>query len=93
MYQKNRFFFCLILTFCLVFIAYLCVTKAKNMKVAKLVKVSLMVRVVVDENTTDFDVAEIALPELLRKLDDDIYESIEEIENDDECPFGTFNTD
>jgi hypothetical protein len=63
------------------------------MKVAKLVKVSLMVRVIVDENTTDFDVAEIALPELLRKLDDDIYESIEEIENDDECPFGTFNTD
>lgn len=63
-------------------------------KIAKLVCISLTVRVLVDESETDEKTMEVAMPHLRQKLNvDGILDNIERIEKDMECPFGTFDTD
>ena len=62
-------------------------------KVAKLVLVSLMTRVVVDENASYEDVIEAARPQLEATLRTDLFENIEEVFEDKECPFGVMDMD
>jgi predicted metal-dependent hydrolase len=68
--------------------------RAENKKwVAKLVTVSLTTRIIVEEGTTDEDIlakAESALKELART---ELSENLDKIEDDTECPYGTFKTD
>lgn len=63
------------------------------MKVAKLVLISLMTRVIVEDTDTDEQVSAKALPQFKHILDVDGMENIEEIYEDEECPFGTFDDD
>ena len=56
-------------------------------KVAKLVSVTLITRVIVDENASEQDILELAIPKLSEKLIYEPFEHIEEIVDDDECPF------
>lgn len=63
------------------------------MKVAKLVTVSLMTRVVVDENASDEQIMDKAFKGLLNALESSALENIEEIKPDSDCPFGTFAGD
>jgi uncharacterized protein (UPF0212 family) len=56
-------------------------------KIAKLVSVTLMTRVIVDEGATEQDILELAIPKLSEKLMDEPYEHIEEIVDDEECPY------
>jgi len=63
------------------------------MKVAKLVVVSIMTRVVVDENATDEDIIEAARPQLMANMKSDLHENVETIFDDLEVPFGTLDTD
>ena len=56
-------------------------------KVAKLVYVSLMTRVVVDENATEQEIMELAVPRLSENLMDSPFEHLEDITDDLECPF------
>lgn len=56
-------------------------------KVAKLVSVSLITRVIVDENASEQDILELAIPKLSEKLMDEPFEHIEEIVDDEECPY------
>ena len=58
-------------------------------KVAKLVKVSFVTRVVVDENESDENIFEKARTELKQKADEEMFENLESIEDDIECPYGT----
>ncbi len=56
-------------------------------KVAKLVYVSLMTRVVVDENATEQEIMELAVPKLSENLMDSPFEHLEDIIDDLECPY------
>lgn len=56
-------------------------------KVAKLVLVSLMTRVVVDEDATYEEVIEAARPRFIPKITDELFENIEEVFDDKECPY------
>ena len=58
-------------------------------KVAKLVLVSLMTRVVVDENATDEQILDAARPNFIEKVNTELGENLEEITNDTECPYGS----
>ena len=62
-------------------------------KVAKLVAYSLMTRVVVDEHATDKQIVNASKSIIKLKVQDELHENLESIEDDDECPIGTFNTD
>lgn len=55
-------------------------------KVAKLVRVSLVTRVIVYENATEQEILELAIPKLSESLMDNPYESVDEIVDDTECP-------
>lgn len=57
------------------------------MKVAKIVHVSLMVRVVVDESLSDEQVAEVAKGKLINKINNELHENIEEIYIDFDMPY------
>jgi len=57
------------------------------MKVAKLVKVTLITRVIVDVNATEQDIMELAIPKLSENLMDSPFENIDEIVEDTECPY------
>lgn len=57
------------------------------MKVSKLVYVTIMTRVVVEENATEQDIMEKAVPKLSENLMDSPFENIEKIVNDTECPY------
>lgn len=68
------------------------------MRVAKLVMVSLMTRVIVDDNLTEEqeleEIAEQARAAFVDKImNDGIGDHLESIEDDEECPFGTFESD
>jgi hypothetical protein len=68
------------------------------MRVAKLVMVSLMTRVIVDDNLTEEQeleqIAEQAKAAFVDKImNDGIGDHLESIEDDEECPFGTFESD
>lgn len=56
-------------------------------KVAKLVRVSLVTRVVVDVDATEQDIMELAVPKLSENLMDAPFEKLEEIVDDTECPY------
>lgn len=56
-------------------------------KVAKLVKVSLMTRVVVDSNATEREILEKCQGVFTEKIDYELSENLEEIVDDTECPY------
>jgi hypothetical protein len=56
-------------------------------KVAKLVKVSLMTRVIVDETATEKDILEQCQGKFIEKIDYELSENLEEIVDDEECPY------
>lgn len=57
-------------------------------KVAKLVTVTFVTRVIVDENASDEQIFEAARPELKHKAAEEMFENLEDIKNDTECPYG-----
>jgi hypothetical protein len=62
-------------------------------KVANLVWVSVVTRVIVDDNASEEEIMEIALPRLLGNLSENFLEHVEEIIDDLEVPFGALSTD
>lgn len=59
-----------------------------NKKVAKLATVSFMTRVVVNENATNEEILNAARPKFAEKVATELGENLEEIVDDEECPFG-----
>jgi hypothetical protein len=57
------------------------------MKVAKLVYVSMVTRVIVDEDATDEQIIQAARPQFAEKVQTELGENLEEIVNDEECPY------
>ena len=75
-----------------IFYFYLChviIKKPKVMskKVAKLVRVSLVTRVIVDVDATEQEIMELAVPKLSENLMDSPFENLDEIVDDTECPY------
>lgn len=62
-------------------------------KVAKIVKVCLITRVVVEENATDEDILQKCGIAFKRQVNEELSEHLDSIEPDVECPFGTIWTD
>jgi hypothetical protein len=62
-------------------------------KVAKIVLVSFMTRVIVDEHATEEEIINAARPKIAEKVAAELGENIEEIYDDEECPFGSITTD
>ncbi len=62
-------------------------------KVAKLVTVSPIVRVVVEESATDEQIVDAAQSQFFEIMRADIMEHLEEITDDTECPFGSLPDD
>ena len=59
-------------------------------KVAKLVTLSVTVRVVVDESAEELEILETAHPKCVDAiLNDGVFDHFESIKDDEECPFGT----
>ncbi len=56
-------------------------------KVVKLVYVSLMTRVVVDDNATDEQIVEAARSKFIDKVTNELFENLEDIVDDEECPY------
>lgn len=56
-------------------------------KVAKLVTVSLMTRVIVDRDATEAQVLDAARQNFIDKVKNELGESLEEIKPDTECPY------
>ena len=58
------------------------------MKKAHLVYVSIATRVVVDENTTEEEIIQLANAQIINNIiADGIFENVEEVLEDDECPY------
>ena len=57
------------------------------MKVAKLVRVMITTRIIVDDNASEKEIMEIALPRLLDNLYTNAFENIEEIVDDTEVSY------
>jgi len=62
-------------------------------KVAKIVCVSLMTRVIVDENATDEEIVNVAKDNFKKKIEGELVENLEEIYDDEEIPFGEGHLD
>lgn len=62
-------------------------------KVAKLVSIMLTTRVVVDENESDENTFEKARPMLKLKAEEEMWENLDAIVDDKECPAGTLDED
>jgi hypothetical protein len=56
-------------------------------KVAKLVYMSMMTRVIVDENATDDEIIAASKNNFIEQVKSDLGDNIESIENDEECPY------
>jgi len=56
-------------------------------KVAKLVYVSFLTRVVVEDTATDDEILDIARPKFIDKVRTELHENLEEIINDTEVPY------
>ena len=46
-----------------------------------------MTRVVVDDNATDEQIVEAARPKFLEKVTNELFEHLEDIVDDEECPY------
>ena len=63
-------------------------------KVAKLVEVSLMVRVIVDKDATEEQIIAASYEKFQDKFDNrELGDNLVSIEDDTECPFGVFDSD
>lgn len=63
-------------------------------KVARLVEFSLMTRIIVDENATEDQIIKASYKGIQDKIDNrELGDNLVENELDEECPFGTFDTD
>jgi hypothetical protein len=63
-------------------------------KVAKLVSFTLTTRVIVDESASDNTIIKACYPKILDKINNrELGDNLESIEDDEECPCGTFDTD
>lgn len=69
------------------------ITKNNSGKVAKLVTVTFTTRVVVDENESEENIFEKARPRLKIKAEEEMWENLESIVDDNECPAGTLDED
>jgi len=58
---------------------------------AKLVAVSLVVRVVVKDDATDEQIWQAAVPKFKVKIDDSGIENMDYAEDDDECPYDPYS--
>ena len=58
-----------------------------NMKVAKLIEVSLITRVIVDEDATDEEMLDTAREQIVEKAKYELYENITLIMDDEENPY------
>ena len=56
-------------------------------KTAKLVTVSLITRVVVDDTATDDDIIQQSKQKFIDTINSSLGDHIEDIEDDDECPY------
>jgi hypothetical protein len=56
-------------------------------KVAKLVYISLVTRVIVEENATEDDIIMAAKPKFMDSIFNDFGENLEKIVDDTECPY------
>lgn len=66
----------------------------KKKKVAKLVLVSFMTRVIVDEDATDLEICRAAKPKLIAIIEnDEIHDNLEEITDDEGLPYGEVKGD
>ena len=63
------------------------------MKVAKLVSITLIARVIVDKNASEVDILNEAKETFINKIRNESIENLDKIEYDYECPFGTVFTD
>ena len=64
------------------------------MKVAKLIEVSLLVRVIVDADATEDQIIAATYPRLQEKLDNrEVGDNIVSIEDDEEVPYGEAPSD
>lgn len=54
---------------------------------AKLVYTSFLTRVVVDDNATDEQIIDMARPKLVEQVRTELTENLEEIVDDEECPY------
>jgi hypothetical protein len=59
-------------------------------KVAKLVLVSFMTRVVVEDTATEDEIIAASRSNFAKKVQTELGDNIEEINDDEECPYGTF---
>lgn len=57
------------------------------MKVAKLVYISLVTRVIIEEDATQEQILTAAIPRLVDHIQNDSLENVELIEDDVECPY------
>lgn len=56
-------------------------------KVAKLVAVSLLTRVIVEDTASDEEILDAACPRFIEKISTELSEHLEYIEDDTECPY------
>lgn len=59
------------------------------MKVAKLVTVSLMTRVVVEDNASDEQIVEAARINYRNIVENELWDNLEDIKDDTEVPYGS----
>ena len=57
------------------------------MKKAKLVYVSLLTRVIVEEETPLVNILDKVRPKLINKINNELYDNYEDIKDDLECPY------
>lgn len=62
------------------------------MKVAKLVYFSLATRVIVDDTASDDEIVKAARPQIIDQVNTSLGDNIEDIIDDEECPYNP-NTD
>lgn len=63
------------------------------MKVAKVVKVCMTVRVIVDENASDESIIQKAMMKVKLNVNEHLSEYVDSIEPDIENPIGTYSSD
>ena len=57
------------------------------MKVAKLVTVSIVTRVIVNEDASELEIIESATENIINQVHNDLLDNIESIVEDTECPY------